>query len=334
MRFAKLAGMGWRIHFTADDLARTRIGTTLGPLAETLFGLSLVRSKTNSPNGFAGWRESVRGRLTSEMKPLAALSPRGWFGVDLWTLTGEAPTIERGLQALVTMPPAHVEAELVFYASDCRLPKSVWDLAATGDHGRRALALAAHATYRALIEPYWPRVSSHLHAERVSRSRTVLEGGVERLFATLNPLIKWRSPILHVAVPGQDFDMHLDGRGLVLVPSLFVGDRPLLLWDLIDPTAAPRLVFSASRDPQLWNGASPKGTLAALLGRTRAAALMRIADGCSTSELANHLGVSVAAASQHATVSRDNGLITTRRDGGAVLHTVTTLGAELLRVSL
>jgi DNA-binding transcriptional ArsR family regulator len=61
--------------------------------------------------------------------------------------------------------------------------------------------------------------------------------------------------------------------------------------------------------------------------------LRSIADGCTTTELAARVGVSVAAASQHATVLREAGLITTRRQGSAVLHSLTPLGVELLHVS-
>jgi DNA-binding transcriptional ArsR family regulator len=66
------------------------------------------------------------------------------------------------------------------------------------------------------------------------------------------------------------------------------------------------------------------------VGRNRAAVLASIADGCTTTELAGRAGISVAAASQHASVLRDAGLIVTRRQGGAVLHLLTPLGAELL----
>jgi DNA-binding transcriptional ArsR family regulator len=165
----------------------------------------------------------------------------------------------------------------------------------------------------------------------------LLEGGVERLLATLSPRMRWRPPTLEVGMR-DEVDIFLEGRGLVLVPSLFVGDRPVLLNDLANAAAAPRLIFPAARDPMacaaLWRRPGDTGNpLAALVGRTRAAALARIAEnGCTTSELGADLGISIAAASQHATVLRRNGLITTRREGGAVLHCLTTLGAELLRV--
>ena len=132
-----------------------------------------------------------------------------------------------------------------------------------------------------------------------------------------------------------DADIHLRGRGLSLVPSLFVGDRLVLLTDLGEPEAPIRLVFPSAPDTlalaRLWsNGNGHGGALAALLGHNRAAVLLRIADGCTTSELAQRAGISLASASQHATVLREAGLITTRRDGGAVLHNLTSLGANLL----
>jgi len=329
--------MGWRIHFTGDDLARTTIVTTLGPLAETMFSLAMLRCAHEPPAAFGGWREQVRRNMSPEMRPLAAMAPAGTYGVDLWSLTGTARTIEEGVEAILAVPADHMRAEMEYIAMGRRLPASVWAASDAGSPARLALAKAAQASYRALVEPYWDNVRAYLHAERVARGRVLLEGGVERLLSTLSPKIRWRPPTLEVLQP-EEVDLFLEGRGIALVPSLFVGDRPVLLNDLSDASAAPRLLFPAARDPlacaRLWSRSGSSGNpLAALIGRTRAAALGRIAeDGCTTSELGANLGISIAAASQHATVLRRNGLITTRRDGGAVLHCLTTLGAELLRV--
>jgi DNA-binding transcriptional ArsR family regulator len=65
--------------------------------------------------------------------------------------------------------------------------------------------------------------------------------------------------------------------------------------------------------------------------RVGAAALHVTAEGCTTSELARRLNVTAAAATQHATVLRNTGLITTTRRGGSVLHLITPLGLALLR---
>jgi DNA-binding transcriptional ArsR family regulator len=326
--------MGWRIHFTAEDLARIRVAPTLGPLAETMFGLSLLRCTQPRPAALTRWRHQTRPRITAEMMPLISLIPRGSQGVDLWTLTGEAPTIERGIHALLAVSRERLLPEIEAVDRCHRLPASVWRAADQGSDGRQRLATAAYASYHTLVAPHWPRLRAHLQAEHVSRGRILQEGGIERLLATLNPTtVRWRLPVLEI-MHKNDTDFHLMGRGLTLVPSMFVGDLPVLLEDLHDATASPRLVFPAARDPvayaQFWS--QPDGhALAALVGRTRAAALRQIADGCTTSELARHIGVTPAAASQHASVLRDAGLITTRRQGSAVLHALTPLGADLLQ---
>jgi hypothetical protein len=97
-----------------------------------------------------------------------------------------------------------------------------WTLAEHNGDGRRELADSALASYRALLAPHWPKVQGHLHAERSARARVFLEHGVEGLLATLHPEIRWNSPVLEVGMCG-DAEIHLRGRGLSLVPSLFVG---------------------------------------------------------------------------------------------------------------
>jgi DNA-binding MarR family transcriptional regulator len=57
---------------------------------------------------------------------------------------------------------------------------------------------------------------------------------------------------------------------------------------------------------------------------------MAVAGGCTTSALARRLGISNAGASQHASVLRRSGLITTVRDGSSVVHDLTPLGRSLV----
>ncbi|WP_329538320.1 ArsR/SmtB family transcription factor [Streptomyces sp. NBC_01450] len=73
-------------------------------------------------------------------------------------------------------------------------------------------------------------------------------------------------------------------------------------------------------------------SLTALLGRTRAAVLHAIAThpGCNTAELAAVLGIGPSGASQHATVLRQAGLVTTLRHRNSAVHTPTSTGLSLL----
>ena len=329
--------MVWRIHFTPGDLERIQVSPTLGPLAETFMAMSLLRCPI-APRGLYGeWRGQVQGKVTPQMAALTNLIPVGGKGVDLCTLTGPAPTIQQGVQALMAMPRARYLVEIGYVAKDHKLPEAAWAVADADGPARRELAAATAAAYRALVEPYWRRIQACLHAEQVTRTRVLAHGGPERLLASLqDQMIRWRPPVLEVLYPCE-MDVHLDGRGLVLVPSVFVGAGPGLHRDPSDETAAPVLVLPAAdervRHGHLWNGPKDRTVaLAALVGRNRAAVLHAIAEGGTTTEVASRVGISLAAASQHASVLRGAGLIITRRQGSSVLHVLTPLGAELLQV--
>ncbi|MGW1094189.1 ArsR/SmtB family transcription factor [Streptomyces sp. NPDC002455] len=72
--------------------------------------------------------------------------------------------------------------------------------------------------------------------------------------------------------------------------------------------------------------------LSALLGPTRAAVLLIVADqpDSTTNALAEGIGVSAATISHHTAVLRSSGLITTRRSGGSVHHSLAVPGEVLL----
>ena len=326
--------MVWRIHFSEADLARVQVSPTLGPLAETVLALALLRCSRQPRTMLSEWRGQVR--VTPQMRPLTALIPPDCNGVDLPTLVGETATIEQGVQALLDLPREHLLVEMEWIDRRHRLPPLAWAMAEAG--GRPELAEATQVAYQELIQPFWPRIRASLHAEQAARRRTLAAAGPSALLASLQgPLIRWRPPVLEILRPGQ-VEMDLGGRGIALVPSVFVGRAPSLHENPNDEDEKPRLILPAegAGRARLWAvsrglGGSRGSALAALVGRNRAAVLQSIADGCTTTELARRVGISLAAASQHASVLRRAGLIATRRQGSAVLHVLTPLGAELLQ---
>jgi DNA-binding transcriptional ArsR family regulator len=326
--------MVWRIHFSEADLARVQVSPTLGPLAETVLALALLRCSRQPRTMLSEWRGQVR--VTPQMRPLTALIPPDCNGVDLPTLVGETATIEQGVQALLDVPREHLLVEMEWIDRRHRLPPLAWAMAEAG--GRPELAEATQVAYQELIQPFWPRIRANLHAEQAARRRTLAAEGPGALLASLQgPLIRWRPPVLEILRPGQ-VEMELAGRGIALVPSVFVGRAPSLHENPNDDDEMPRLILPAegAGRARLWAvsqglAGSRGSALAALVGRNRAAVLQSIADGCTTTELARRVGISLAAASQHASVLRRAGLIATRRQGSAVLHVLTPLGAELLQ---
>ncbi|HEY9333269.1 MAG TPA: helix-turn-helix domain-containing protein, partial [Kribbella sp.] len=146
----------------------------------------------------------------------------------------------------------------------------------------------------------------------------------------LHPTLHWDAPVLSVDLPHIDRDLHLNGRGLRLVPSFFCWKYPMML---LDPALPPVLVYPVRHEafPVVTRRADRDGAVADLLGKTRARVLRSISSGaCSTSELAARAGISLASASEHARVLHDTGLVTTRRIGSSVRHMLNPVGADVL----
>ncbi|MGW6740485.1 ArsR/SmtB family transcription factor [Streptomyces sp. NPDC055025] len=190
-----------------------------------------------------------------------------------------------------------------------------------------ALVEALRTYHRAAIEPYWPHIRARTEADRALRGRALLDGGADELLGTLPPMLRWRSPVLEADYPVER-ELRLDGRGLLLQPSFFCRGTPVVHRD---PTLPPVLVYPMTHSDAPAVTERPGPSLGRLVGHTRSAVLRAIEHGSTTSELARRTGVSLASASQHACVLREAGLVVTLRHGNAVLHTLTPLGAALLR---
>jgi DNA-binding transcriptional ArsR family regulator len=331
------------VHFTGEDLARVRVGAPWGPLAETMFSVATLSGRR--PNVLIdGWREAVVDSLGERARPLlAVLHP--FAELDVLTLVGESPSIDEGLERLLGVRDDHLRLELEELWDRASGPPSArpWmrDLLRGDFQARRQLVTHIRAYYGSALGPYWEGVRSHLEVDRAIRGRIMADGGVDGLLATLHPNVRWRPPVLEVvrpAAPGArpdvDREVHLAGRSMILVPSVFCA-HPMLCLSTADETLPELLIYPALRELDdalgLWgNGSSGRLALQALLGRTRALALEATIDPCTTGELARRIGVSAATASHHASVLRQARLINTRRNGSAVLHSITARGAILL----
>ncbi|MGC4903859.1 ArsR/SmtB family transcription factor [Micromonospora echinospora] len=188
--------------------------------------------------------------------------------------------------------------------------------------------------HEAAMTPYQKGISTFLEGDRAARGNIILGEGVEGFFRTLDPLVTWRSPTLEIA-GSSDQTIHLEGRGLLITPSLFFYDQPEVFVPGGDGEGAPVLVYSppltVETSRRLWSLEAPgERWLAALLGRTRGKLLQVLVSSFTTTELSNRLGVSAASISQHTGVLRDAGLITSRRKQNTVRHTLTPLGLALV----
>ncbi len=315
-----------RIHFTADDLARTRVAADAEPMWETVLSAQLLQNREGGVP-FREWRRYARGQVRGWARPIATLAPHAAYFPDFLTPSRGHTSIEEDIDAVLSTPSARLREELGILAGGHRLPSWCRDLADGDPATLERFGGALRSYHEALVRPFWPAVQAHVRAERARMSRIFLDHGCEGVLSSLGPAFRWRAPVLETAYP-EERDLLLEGTGLLLIPSYFCWRAPVTL---VDPGLPPVLVYPVEHEPGGALPSRPSGrSLGAVLGVTRAAVLRAVEDGCTTTELARRSGASVSSASQHAAVLRDAGLIVTRRQGGCVLHSLTPVGVALL----
>ncbi|WP_102906594.1 helix-turn-helix transcriptional regulator [Amycolatopsis sp. BJA-103] len=323
-----------RIHFTMADLARTRVAEMSDPLWETVLSLRLMQQR-NTILLFDCWQRRTRSKLAAPTTPpgvktlLKTLVPASGHLLSFLS-PAEAPrSWDDGIERVLTTSRRQLGTELGLLAESQPLPTWAQDLA-DGDTGiLTQVADALRVYHEVALVPAWSQLLALAAIERGVLGRAMLLKGVDGLFASLGPAMRWNPPILEVD-SHTDRDLHLDGRGLVLVPTVFYRGKPVLSEV---PDAPPTLAYAMQQDLKRYAMSAPpqaKRSLAALLGPTRAAVLANVSTGATTSELARRANTSVASASRHASVLREAGLISTRRIAEAVQHTLTDQGATLL----
>jgi DNA-binding transcriptional ArsR family regulator len=180
--------------------------------------------------------------------------------------------------------------------------------------------------FEVAVAPYWDTVVARATADRAYRGHAVLEGGLAAMFASLPAGIEWDPPVLRIQNYPVDGDLHLEGRGITLIPSYFCWRSPTALADRDLP---PVLVYPARTplDAAVERTSEP---LRALLGGTRAAILKALAMSRTTTELSRQLAIAPGTASHHVTALRSAGLVASQRQANLVLHQLTPLGGALL----
>ena len=308
----------FRIHFTPVDLVRTRIARDPDPMWEVVLSLHVLRTRGGEVHLGPWRRHAVRSVPHAHIWRLLELSPPLGYFPDFLTPPGGDQTLDEELDLALSTPRTQLAGEIRYLASPGRFRTGVrltrWLRAVErGDAGTMAeLEASVRTFHRAGLAPFWGGIQAAVSSDRAARAELYAIGGLDRLLSTLHPRVRWRPPVLEV-LDLYAPDLHLDGRGLLLQPSYFCAETPTKLRDsgdqpvLIYPITKP-ITGLALEDP------SAEHPAAALLGRTRAAALAATTSGCTTSDLARRCGIAISTASQQATVLREGGLVRTRHE--------------------
>ncbi|MFC3999738.1 ArsR/SmtB family transcription factor [Nocardiopsis sediminis] len=301
---------------------------------EVLLSLHLLQDP--HPDRLDGWRRRVGDLLTPQMRLLAEIAPPWGYSPDFLTPLPNAGSLDEGLDAVLSTPPARARGELAIVQRQQAVSPAIRDLALGGKDGLVPLADAVRSYAEVALRPEWETATAAVEAGLVLSGPAPgsMPGARPDLPAALRHLARWRgTSILEIAYP-YDREIRLSGRELRLIPSYFCRRHPIALRD---PRLPPIVVYPITppHTPPHLKEREPgsRKALAKLLGSTRAAALEVIAEGCTTSELSERLGISNASASEHASVLRSAGLTYSNRTRNTVHHTATQLGRHLLHRS-
>lgn len=317
-----------RIHFEPADLARTTVASSGDVLWETLMSLHTLQERAERPP-FASWHRRVRPLIPRSLHPLFEMAPPRGYSADFLTPTRGLGDLDESVEELRRTPASWMRHDFTMLAEQRRTPFVAYASSLNSTALVKQLAGALKNVFDIAVGPYWTQVSRDIEADGARFARTLSGQGVERLLETLGPRVRWRSPVLEIDRYVEQ-DLHLRGRGLVLVPSFFCRLHPVTLLDSDRP---PVLILPVTRRHPLLTepGTEPAdGPLEALLGRTRTIVLWTSTRGCSTTDIARAADITPASASHHTKVLRQAGLITTERDGHHVCHRITDLGRALL----
>ncbi|RLP94513.1 ArsR family transcriptional regulator [Micromonospora sp. BL4] len=315
----------------ARDLAMTRFA--ISPLWEVIASVRVIKQPHLFPEHLP-WSGRVRPRLADvDWRLLADLVQIPTLVIPTFVCPPPAtsqPTLDVELATLVTTSPEALRAGLDELPGPRSSRLAALYAEPVAGLARLAEVIAVYAD--AAIGPYWPRMRTLLEREVLLGAQRMATDGVHGLLNHLDPYVRLEADTLrvdHIVLAGT---VRLDGRGLLLVPSVFTGPR---VWSNFGSPGQPVLRYPARAVGTLWErDPAPRGQgLPRVLGRTRATLLHELAVPTSTLELAERCGLTPGTVSQHLGALRDAGLVGAHRAGRFVLYARTTAGEALVNAS-
>ncbi|MEC3976759.1 DUF5937 family protein [Amycolatopsis sp. H20-H5] len=314
--------------FTAEDLAHTRFA--FSPLWEIVASVRVL----NQPGDHAlhlPWVKRARAGLAASGLDLRLLfdvvaGPRlpGFLAVTPRT---PVPELADELADLRDVPARAVRRELD--AMDPPRSAKLTKLHRNPEAGLSKLASQIESYWTAVLADDWPRIRSLLEGDVLFRAQTLAAGRGGELLDDLAPMVSWHDGWLSIADQQVSKPIQLCGRGLVLVPSVFVWPRVV---SEADPRWQPVLRYPPRGIATLWEhgGVAAPAALTRLVGRSRAILLTELASPASSTELSSRTRLSAERVSRHLGVLTAAGLVSARETGGAALYARTLVADGLL----
>lgn len=325
-----------RLPVGPDDLARTRFAVS--PLWELVHGLRALGGHNRRGGPAQPWVDRARERYAglrrvADVDAVLALQPHG-YGVDflLPPPVGVATTVEDLLEEVRRTPLDRARHEIARALAVGAAPSPRVREVLDRDDVPAYLADVLAVAWRLLLAPDWPQLQAILERDVVHRAGRLASGGWAAALDDIHPDVRYRDGRVEMPAQVDESGVDLAGRGLLLVPSVFVW--PQVAYGF-DPPWPPTLIYPARGVAALWTrepAGAPDG-LARLLGPTRAAVLTALDEPASTTQLVAALHLSVGGVGDHLAALRSAGVVSRARTGRSVLYRRTAVGDALVAAS-
>jgi DNA-binding transcriptional ArsR family regulator len=314
-----------RFEVGADDLLHSRFA--ISPLFELENLLRVLGGISHHRPPWTARLKPAFARLSRETDLdalMALLSHRYGPGFVVPPPQGLAQSIEDDLATMRATPLKVARAEIAEAlshkpTSDPRLLRLL--------RGRDVVARLAEVLERAwreLLAPDWPQLRAICERDVIHRSGELSRAGWAAALSALHPQVRWHDDGIEISRFPRTEPIQLGGAGLLFIPSVFVW--PKLAVHAEDPWPKA-IVYPARGTASLWeSSAAAPGALADLVGRTRAALLLMLAEPASTTQLAHSVNLAVGSVGDHLRVLEKAGLLASARSGRSVLYRRTALG--------
>lgn len=305
------------------DLTHATFG--ISALSETTLSLRAVWRPHVYPH-MTPWRRAIEPRLAAvDLEMLLALVAPDYSTPEFLNPRplGATTDFDDELLTVSSLPGRVVDRDLDDLYPSGRPAALVGPSARVLERVVRAL----DGYWRTCVKPWWSPMQANLSGDITVRAVTSARVGLRPMLADLSPALTLGDTELVAWNPsGPHFDADARGRGLVFVPTHF--------------TPHASYPFNAETPPYILYPALGRGRLdlpepapqraVRLLGATRATLLMNLREPMSSTTVAARRRISVSAANQQLRWLRDVGLVTTIRDGRAVLYLRTSAAEAVL----
>lgn len=325
------------VHLQLSTLDLTKTRFAYSPLWETVMGYRVMLDSSRFAIHLPWVCEATELTRDLDLSALRAVVRPSGYIPDFVTPppVTALPDFEDEISALLATPIETVQREtlrLLEANPNLRGELEIFESDPRGALLRLADALRSYWSHA--LEPHWRRLRAMLENDILLRARSLALGGAEALFKDLNPLLRFENGVLSLdqsLCSGEDGDVRLGGRGLLLMPSAFVWPK---LSTILDAPWQPTLAYTPRGVANLWIVDPPPlaHALELLFGRGRAQVLLSLEPPSSTLEIARRLGMATSGVSEHLSVLRLSGLVAPQRRGRFVYYRLSQTGVALLEL--